>query len=232
MKAKIVCYATALAISSTLCFSAVAGDWVSRGTESGVALYEKVEPGQDFHSFRGVVRVHAPMRSVLSLILVRETFPKWVAGVLEDSTLPTNNADGSLCYMWIKGTWPSDDRDVVARVTVEQDPQTLAVSVIARDADPALVPETRGRVRMRSLYSGFIVRPIGKSETEVELIGQADPGGQVPSFAANAVSRNLPRDTLSNLVGLLGDGSKVDTSALATNRFASLAMQKIRLPAE
>lgn len=226
-------------LASTAAFAQVAASdaasgattgWIDRGTDEGVALFERRETVHGFKGFRGVLRVNAPMKTVLALVLNRETFPKWVANMIEDSTLPDNNPDGSLCYMWIKGVWPTDDRDVVCKVTVSQDPQTLAVSVIAQDTDPTLVPAVKGRVRMAKLYSGFIVRPVSATQTEVQLDAIADPAGDVPTFAANMVAKGMPRDTLRALAKLAETPGAVDLSALDSNKFASLAMKKIKLP--
>lgn len=210
--------------------SDAANGWIDRGADDGVALFERKETVHGFKGFRGVLRVNASMKTVLALVLNRETFPKWVANMIEDSTLSDNNPDGSLCYMWIKGVWPTDDRDVVCKVTVSQDPQSLAVSVIAQDTDPALMPTVKGRVRMAKLYSGFIVRPVSATQTEVQLDAIADPAGDVPTFAANMVAKGMPRDTLRALAKLAETPGAVDLSALDSNKFASLAMKKIKLP--
>lgn len=219
-----------LGIVASVALPVVAQDWVKRGEQGRVTMYERVEPNQVLKSYRGVIRVKAPMKAVLALVLVRETFPQWVANVLEDSTLTEHNADASLCYIWLKGVWPTADRDVVARVTAEQDPKSLTVAVVAQEADPSLVPPKSGRVRMPKLYSGFSVRAIGLHETEVQLDAFADPGGSVPSFAANMVAKDLPSVTLSNLAALVEAPGKVDIGALETNTFAVQVMKRVKLP--
>lgn len=217
----------AFAVAATAAHGA---DWVSLGEAKGVKLYEQSEPGQQFKGFRGVVRVKASLKTVLAVLLVRENFPQWFSNMREDSTLVKNNPDASLCYIWIKGVWPTLDRDVVAKVTVDQDPVTLAVSVIAQNTDPTLVPTYPDRVRMAKLYSGFVVRPLSATETEVQLDGLADPSGNIPAFAANMVAKNIPRDTLANLAALVETPGKVDLSVYETNRFASLALKKLKFP--
>lgn len=221
---------TALATVALAATTAHAAEWVSRGEAKGVKLYERAEPGQDFKGFRGVVKVKAPLKTVLAVILVRENFPHWFSSILEDSTLAQNNPDASLCYIWIKGVWPTKDRDVVAKVTVDQDPVTLAVSVIAQNTDPTLAPTYPDRVRMAKLYSGFVVRPLSANETEVQLDGLADPSGNIPAFAANMVAKDIPRDTLANLATLVETPGKVDLSIFETNRFSSLALKKLKFP--
>lgn len=219
-----------VAVAASLLLPATAQEWVKRGERDRVTTYERDVPDQVLKWYRGVIRVKAPMKSVLALVLVRETFPQWVANVLEDSTLSEHNPDSSLCYIWIKGVWPTADRDVVARVTVDQDPKTLTVAVIAQETDPSLAPLRKDRVRMPKLYSGFTLRPIGPSETEVQLDAFADPGGSVPSFAANMVAKDLPGVTLMNLASLVESPGKVDLKVLESNPFAILSMKRIKLP--
>jgi hypothetical protein len=166
---------------------------------------------------------------VLAAVLVRETFPEWVFNIKEDRTLATDNADQSYCYIWINGVWPTDDRDTVARVTVDQDPQTLAVAIVARSSEQNRVPPQKGRVRMTNMYSGFTVIPVSANETEVQLEGVADPAGSIQSWVTNMVAADLPAKTLSALKARVEAG-KVDLNALETVPFAKLSMQKIKLP--
>lgn len=207
-----------------------ASEWQPAGESDGVKLYARSEPNQGLKYFRGVTRVNVPMKNVLAVVLVRETTPEWFHNMLEDSTLTDNNPDASYCYIWIKGIWPTSDRDTVAHVTVEQDPGTLAVSVVARSAQQERVPPVPGRVRMLNLYTRFTITPISAEVTEVQLDGVADPGGHIPTFATNAVASTLPAKTLANLRRRLLTPGKVDLSVLESVRFAALSMQKIKLP--
>ena len=209
---------------------ASAADWKSSGETDGVQIYSKSEPGESLKYFKGVTRIKAPMKNVLAVILVRETFPEWFYNMLEDSTLSSDNPDSSYCYIWIKGVWPTDDRDTVARVTVNQDPQTLAVAITARSAEQHRVPAKKDRVRIQTLYSGFTVKPISADETEVQLEGMADPAGNIPAFVTNMVASDLPAKTLINLRTRLETPGKVDLSVLDKVPFAQLSMQKIKLP--
>jgi hypothetical protein len=217
----------AVAFSMT---NAHAADWQPTKEVDGVQLFAKSEPGEDFTYFKGVTRVKASMKQVLAVLLVRETFPEWFYNILEDSTLATDNPDQSYCYIWIKGVWPTDDRDTVARVTVDQDPKTHAVSIIARSVEQNRVPAHKDRVRIKNMYSGFTVKPISADETEVQLEGMADPAGKIPSLLTNMVAADLPAKTLAALRVRLEAPGKVDLSVLESVKFAQISMQKIKLP--
>lgn len=222
-------FIVALAVS-VLCLNAAASDWTPAGESDGVRLYARSEPDQGLKYFRGVTHINAPMKNVLAAVLVRETTPQWFHNMLEDSTLERNNPDASYCYIWIKGVWPTSDRDTVAHVTVEQDPDSLTVSVVAQSAGQDRVPLHKDRVRMPNMYSRFTIKPISADVTEVQLDGVADPGGNIPSFLTNAVASTLPAKTLSNLRERIQTPGKVDMAMLESERFAALAMQKIKLP--
>ena len=217
----------ALAVASVSAFGHAA-DWQPTKEVDGVQLYAKNDSNEGLKSFKGVIRVKATMKQALAAVLVRESFPEWVYNMLEDKTLPTDNADQSYCYIWIKGVWPTSDRDAVARVTVEQDPKTLAVSVVARSTEQNRVPLYKDRVRMTNMYSGFTVVPVSATETEVQLEGVADPAGSIPNFVTNMVAGELPAKTLTALKARLEAG-KVDVGVLTTVPFAQLSMQKIKL---
>jgi hypothetical protein len=218
----------ALAIASVSTYGRAA-DWQPTKERDGVQLYAKNDPNEGLKSFKGVIRIKASMKQALAAVLVRESFPEWVFNMLEDKTLPTDNADQSYCYMWIKGVWPTSDRDTVARVTVEQNPKTFAVAVVAKSTEQNRVPLQKERVRMTNMYSGFTVVPVSATETEVQLEGVADPAGSIPNFVTNMVAGDLPAKTLTALKARLEAG-KVDISVLETVPFAQLSMQKIKLP--
>ena len=207
-----------------------ASEWTPAGETDGIKLYAKNEGDNSLKYFKGVTRVKAPLKNVLAVLLVRETFPEWFHNMLEDSTLVEDNADASLCYIWIKGVWPTNDRDTVARVTVDQDPKSMAISIIARSAEQQRVPLQKGRVRMPNLYSGFVVKAISPDETEVQLEGMADPGGNIPAFVTNMVASDLPAKSLANLRTRLETPGKVDLTVLDKVPFAVISMKKIKLP--
>jgi hypothetical protein len=67
---------TALLASSAAFAQDPSTGWIDRGTDNGVALSERAESVRGFKGFKGILRVNAPMKTVLALVLVRETFPK------------------------------------------------------------------------------------------------------------------------------------------------------------
>lgn len=211
-------------------FSASAAEWKSAGEVQGVQLYTRPGQGHNFNDYRGVVHINAPLKNVLAMVLVRESTPGWFHNMRQAVTLKDNNPESDLAYYWIKGVWPTADRDAVVRAKVEQDPSTLTVSVTITSVDPGLVPAKPDRVRMQNLNTLFTIKPIAPTETEVTLEGSGNPGGSVPAVIANQFVLDIPKYSLINLRKRAENLNKSDWDAFEANQFANLSMAKLKLP--
>lgn len=209
-----------------------ADDWAPNGSSgNGVALYTKSVPDSDYKRFKGEVTIDAPLRAVLAVLMVRDTYTKWWYNMLQVTTLDHDNPGFSLAYYWIKGVWPTADRDAVVDNEVEQDPQSLEVVFHSRSADASLVSAQSSRVRLKRVDTIIRAIPLSGSQTKVVLEGSGDPGGTVPSWLANGFILDTPKKSLENLRSLLQDKDHpVDVNALKNDPFAKIHMPAIRLP--
>lgn len=212
--------------------SSHADQWVrSEASGDGIELYTKAIPGNNFKNFKGEVTINAPMKTVLAVLMVRDTYTKWWYNMLQVTTLEKDNPGHSLAYYWIKGVWPTADRDAVVNNEVSQDPQTLKVVFHSRSADPNLMPAFDSRVRLKDVDTIIQVEPVSPSQTKVVIEGSGNPGGTVPSWIANNFILDTPRESLKNLRKLVEDKDHpVDLGVLSTDLFAKLHMSEIRLP--
>lgn len=178
--------------------SAQAGEWAMVSHEPGLTLYTRTVQGQDLKDFRGVLRVKASMREVAEALVDVDSMPQWFFNMSEARVLKIDDPQSSFIYFVIKGMGPVGDRDAVVKMTIEQNPQTLVLSM-SGSAAPELYPSMPGRVRIPRLQSGWTVTPISATETEIRLHGNADPGGRIPVWVANLVVIVLPEKTLQSL---------------------------------
>lgn len=177
---------------------AVAADWQVASHHDGLTIYTRLVPGQDLKDFRGITRVHASMREVVAMLVDVDSMPDWFFNMREARVLDVGGPQGSFLYLVIKGFWPVRDRDAVVKVGWTQDPHTLALS-FSGVAAPDYYPPMRERVRIPRMKSGWTITPVSATETEIQLDGNADPGGHVPVWLANLVVVLLPEKTLENL---------------------------------
>lgn len=179
-----------------------AADWEVASHEPGLTIYTRAVPGQDLKDFRGVLRVKASMREAVAALMDVEAMPQWFFNMKEARVLDPSHGESYLLYLVIKGIWPVSDRDAVIGMTIGQNPQTLALSMMGRVV-PDAYPLVRERVRIPRMQSGWTVTPVSPRETEIRLDGNADPGGHIPLWVANLVVVSMPKNSLQNLRTLL-----------------------------
>lgn len=182
------------------CATAFADDvpWRPDGDSDGIALFTRQIPGQPLRDFKGIVQIDAPMAQVAATLADVSTMHEWFFLLREARFVRGAYTPDAHMYMSIKGIWPMSDRDVVAHVTVRQDPVTLAIHIDARNEDGVMPPQP-GHVRIPRMKSSWTLRPVSAGRTEVELQGHGDPGGWIPLSIANFVVTTLPRQCLQKL---------------------------------
>lgn len=172
--------------------------WDFSGESQGIKVWTRTIPGAPLKDFRGVVVVEKPLAVVVAAVTDVASYPEWFFQMKEARIVEGNSLDDAYVYFMIGGIWPVSDRDAVIKATVAQDARTLSVSMAA-NAAPTRIPAVKGRVRMPAMQSGWRLTPLSPSRTEIELIGNADPGGMIPLWLANSVVTMMPKETLKRL---------------------------------
>lgn len=223
---RIMC--ASLLVASTLGWTAHAADWQLASNQNGIQVYTQHVTGQDLKNFRAVMTVNAPMQQVVATLMNGDQMPEWFYNVLESKPIETSLA-GSYRYLWIKSPWPATDRDAVVKVNLSQDPKTLKLS-IAATAVPTLLPPHPDRVRIPRMQSGWAITPLGKSRTQIQLDGNADPGGRIPVIVANIVVSLMPRITMRQLKARVEAGNQADLNFLKNSPYAKEVLAGVRYP--
>lgn len=225
---KITRWTASVGLAMTLCVSSHAEDWSLASNQNGIQVYTQQVAGQDVKNFRAVMTVNASMQQVVATLMNGDQMPEWFYSVLESKPVTVNIA-GHYRYMWIKAPWPATDRDAVVKVNLSQDPKTLQLSLFAA-ATPNLLPIHPDRVRIPRMQSGWTVTPLGKSRTQIQLDGNADPGGNIPVIVANIVVSLTPKITMRQLKVRLEAGNQTDLNFLKTNPYAKQMLSNVVYP--
>lgn len=216
-----------------LCTTVAAGSaWELSGTRDGITVWTRTIPGAPLKDFRGRVVVDHPLDAVVAGVTDVATYPEWFFQMREARIVESTSLSDAHVYFVIGGIWPVSDRDAVVRASVNQDPKTLAVRMMA-DAAPQRLPPAPGRVRMPRMHSGWELTPLSPSRTQIDLIGNADPGGMIPLWLANSVVQVMPRETLKRLRRQLDKPKYAQPDALfAADPLLRELRAAIRLPGE
>lgn len=172
--------------------------WELDSDSHGIRVWTRMLPGAPLKDFRGVMEVDAPLAVVVAAVTDVPAYTEWFFQMREARLVEGKSLDEAYVYFALAGLWPVSDRDAVIKASVAQDPESLVVSMAA-DGVAEKIPAVKGRVRMPILHSGWKLTPLSPNRTEIELIGNADPGGWIPLWISNSVVQLMPRETLKRL---------------------------------
>lgn len=165
-----------------------------------VTTWVRPVPGNPLKAFKGQIEVPHNMLTIFAVFSDVQRFSEWVYQCDQARLLPELGHD--IAYIHIAGIWPVDDRDVVARTSISQNPDTLAISAQTVAASN-LYPKQKKTVRIPRFTSSFIMEPLSDGWTRLTFESFADPGGAIPAWLANLVAVRAPRDTLEDMRKLM-----------------------------
>jgi len=177
-----------------------AGEWELLRTKDGIAVKRRKNEGQPLHEFQGRGIVEAPIARVLAVMDDDAHRPEWSERCMESRTVERIGDWVTIMYDRTGAPWPVAHRDVVIRATLSVDTQGGAVHIDFQSTSDPRVPPVKGVVRMPKLEGHWYLWPAHNGEwTEVEYQVHADPGGTLPDWITNLVSKMLPYKTLMGL---------------------------------
>lgn len=172
--------------------------WTLAGDDQGIAIYTRKLPGNTYKDFKGMMQIDAPMKQVVATLADVNTMHEWFFLLREARFISGSKPGETFVYMAINGIWPVSARDVVAQVTVRQDPDSHVIHVDVQSRDGILPPQA-GYVRMPRMISSWTLRPLSPTRTAIELEGHGDPGGMIPMSLANMVVTTVPRQSMEKM---------------------------------
>ncbi len=197
---------SASALIALLAIFGVAGDanaaerlgaWKEVKSEDGVLVARRAVPGSSLDEFFGRGVVAAPLPEVLAVLMDTPHRPEWSDRCVASREVERLGEWSHVIYDRTKASWPAADRDAVIRVDTRFDAAAGVVVLDFRSVVDPRVPPVAGVVRVRSLGGRWVLRPVddGRS-TDVVYDVRADPGGDLPAWLANRVSKDLPFKTI------------------------------------
>lgn len=179
-----------------------ASEWRLLKEQDGIQVYTRKVEGSPIAQSRATITLKAEMPSLLAVITDGDGQHRWVDSVDESRTVRRIDATKAYIYTVSKAPWPVSDRDAVVLTEVFRDPASPMVE-IRTHAVPDLLPEEKGRVRVRMVDSRWRLTPLADNRVEVGYLLHSDPGGQIPAWLINSMVIDQPFNTLRNLRDIL-----------------------------
>ncbi len=198
--------ATALLLASTT--AQADPSWRAEKRRDGIEVYSRASPISDFREFQGQVEMQATIDDVLDVINDPSLCPQWLQYCVGASNLPSSTPNVTVLHNYNDAPWPVKDRDaIIWNVHKRQSATKYRIDFEAR---PDLLPEEEGYIRVPSIKGHWILTQ--RDEDTVHILYQvlADPGGQMPAWAANIGAVEQPYESLRKLRILVEARSKVN----------------------
>lgn len=179
---------------------AVAADWEEVFEEDGIKVWRQDVADTDFVMFRGRGIIKAPIITVAAVVRDADRDPEWMENCVDACTIRFLSATDAVVYHRTGSPAPFvSDRDMVLMTKMTVDPKTKTVlATFSQTTDPKY-PEKDGVVRMPMLKGHWRMRQIDATTTELEYQVLGDPGGSLPAWLVNLVSRKLPFHTVRRM---------------------------------
>ena len=179
---------------------AQAGPWQFVKQADGILVERRVVAGSTLKEFRGKGEIAAPVASILAVFADVPRATEWMDSCNGSHTVRKLGERELIVYNRTHAPWPVSDRDVVLRDVVSFDEAARKVQLDFWSVADDTAPPVNGVVRMPFLRGHWTLWPSSDGRTtRVEYQVHANPGGRLPDWIVNYVSRELPFHTIEGL---------------------------------
>ena len=179
---------------------ASAGSWKEIVDDDGIKVWRKKVEGSPFVAFRGETTVDASIKKVLAVLNDQDKKTSWMHRCVANYAIEYKKLGQVIIYNRTGSNFPLvADRDVVVETKLTYDTDNGVIDIIAVDTTHKNGPLIEGVVRMKKLRLNWRLTFISKKKTLVRYEVQTDPGGALPAWVVNLVSKGVPQKTLGAL---------------------------------
>jgi hypothetical protein len=170
--------------------------WIFKHEKSGISVFFR-DPGTGVYELKLVCKVKTSMHAIAALLTDVEAYPSWVYKTSEAWRVRTTDEHEMFYYNVSDFPWPMDDRDVVVKSRIEQDPKTK-ILISASSAVEGLVDTKKNRIRMAVTNTHWQCTPKENGEIQIEYTLKSDPGGILPAWVINLGLEYGPVETMKS----------------------------------
>lgn len=175
-------------------------EWELKRDRDGIQIYTAEITGSAHNAVRAETIVEGVRLSALVAVIEdAEACAEWADRCAESYIVERPSTTEAIIYTHNDLPFPVSDRDVTARATWSQNPQTLEV-MLESMAISGVMDEVRGRVRLTqaTVYWQFV--PLGENRVQIINRAHINPGSALPGWVTNMLLVDTPFETLEGMV--------------------------------
>ena len=170
-------------------------DWEFVKEKDGIKIFTRLEPGNNFKSFKGELEISAEVSEVCSLIEDVERFVKWDEDVRLIKVLEHEPGEFLKYYVIYDVPWPFKDRDLCVETHITSNQLDGSIFLKSRPI-PDAYPPGEDCVRITNYWQNWMIQPTETGMVRIILEGYADPSGDIPAWIANLAITDTPLSML------------------------------------
>ena len=186
------------------CFTSVAfaqqSDWQLKKDKDGIKVYTRESEGSDLDEFKGTGFINASVDQLVQTLKAVDQMCEW--SNCETAELILMEDSKQVNYTVTSVPFPMQDRDSYTQLEYQKIENGMKVNITAL---PTYKPAQEGKTRIPQLKGFWLFEKITENQTKITYQLQADPGGSIPAWMANAGSVDTPFDTIKGLRTYLTD---------------------------
>ncbi len=184
------------ALFSGAASAAINNYWHFESDSDGITIYSHEHE-------KGLVEIRARMfttttySAFLSLLEDSDNIPNWIDNARHSRVLKQISATENIVYTQFSAPWPVINRDMVTYSKYWIDELGLTLKI--KDAPESTYAEQSGYIRIHSVDASWTLHKLTNGTTLIEYKAFADPGGMLPNWLVNKLSKESARATFSKL---------------------------------
>lgn len=173
--------------------------WEPVSNKNGITVDRRAVDGSKLKEFRGRGTIEAPLASILAVFSDVDHAVEWMDSCRASSVVEDGGDRDKVVYNRTRARWPVWDRDAVLGNHVYFDAAEGRVRLEFSTVTDDKMPPQKGVVRMPYLRGHWYLWPETATRTRVEYQVHANPGGSLPDWVVNMVSKQIPFHTIEGM---------------------------------
>ena len=192
---RIITLMAAVLISATVA-AKVNNDWQLDSDNDGITVYSR-EHKDGLVEIRALMFTPTSYGAFLTLLEDSNNVPNWIDNASHSRVINQISTTENIVYTQFTAPWPAKDRDMVTYSKYWLD--ELGFTITIKDAPYSTLAEQSGYIRIRSVDASWVLQKLTNDTTLIEYKAFADPGGRLPDWLINDLSKKSARATFYNL---------------------------------
>lgn len=175
-----------------------AQSWKFIKEKDGIKLYSRQETGNKLQTFKGVSKINIPVDQVFELLEDVNHREWWDKNLDQIKLLKYEKDKLSQYYLVYKMPWPFTNRDMYVEVTTSINQSTGEHKLTAVPL-AGTQKEYENLVRIKNYKQQWIIKPLSKDITQVELEFYVSPAENLPDWLINMILIDSPINSINGL---------------------------------